>query len=289
MTHTTTNRRMTPMKNIKDRLTLHLLTEPPLDEMTVVLTPMIVMIGILILTGIIIYSTGYTALFDILLYTPILIPSGYVFWQIYNKFYSDTHEKYPYELQKTLPKPLILDDSWQDVIYALRNGHLILAHYIRVYPPKAKDNLTRSSDTYVAMMYLSNLLFKSNVAYNNDDIIAETIDLENSILWLRYLTTSPLLERIAVLLKIDTEEKQDAFVQRDFKDIELFFQPFVQFADYVEKVHKDKTFRQKELAKQQIQSIQPTIVTIEEEVDALFAYGMKNMWSTDEERSQDIT
>lgn len=287
MIHTTTNRRMTPMKNIKDRLTLHLLTEPPLDEvMTVVLAPLIVILGILILAGIIIYITDYTALFDIFIYTPILFPSGYLFHHIYKKIYNGTHEKYPYEIQKTLPKPLILDDSWQDVIHALRNGHLTLAYYMRVYPSKAKDNLTQSSNTYVAMMYLSNLLFTSNVANNNDDIVAETIDVENSILWLRYLTTSPLLERTAVLLKIDTEEKQNAFVQRDFKDIELFFEPFVQFSDYVEKVHNDETFRQEELAKQQIQSIQPSIVTLEEEVDALFAYGMKNMWSTDEERSK---
>lgn len=180
------------------------------------------------------------------------------------------HDKYPKVIFSVLPATLLADNDWRDRMRALAHGLQIVSNY----GPK------KYSSTFEYL--LSNMFHTSIGDYTKKN---EIIDNENKILWVRKLTTSPYLERVSVLLQLDTTDKRLAFVNRSEKDLEEFFKPFKEFEEYVYRIHNDNEFRLKELDKQGVFSVVNLEMTkkqmLQAEVDSLYEYGMTDLWTRD--------
>lgn len=169
-----------------------------------------------------------------------------------------------------LPVQLVNDTGWNSVMEALEKGSLLKDRMIEkdfklreryVYADAGKDrrnrykkNLYGNEKTIIlSMTYLANNLFKTGVmdginTHNNEK------DLENAILWNNQLLRQDIINRLAFLMTLNTQDERDGFLSQPKEDITEFFKPLQEFYEYVEKVHEDEEYRRNELRRYNILS-----------------------------------
>lgn len=184
---------------------------------------------------------------------------------------------YSKTVMQQLPKEIITIRSWVNVAEALNHAANILA--------TLNSHTHQTNECEKNIRYLQNHLFFHSLhedLHYVDQVPAEVKEIqklkniENTVLWLDKLTSSPLLERISMLKEMDTNEKQRAFANRSRQDIIEYFVPLNEFAKYVQNIHVDDEYREKELNKQQVSS---QYGRVQKEVDQMFDFGLKSIYN----------
>ena len=205
---------------------------------------------------------------------------------IYN-LSSIVEKRYDKDVARMLPDVYLLDKTWVQIAKAVDNSLWIIKVKLegvnqgKVYG--GNEYLARYNDGDVkqleevreSIIYIKENMFKGSYLVREKGFgeVTKKDSKDNeylSYLWLEELTKSPMIERISVLYQIDTWDKQKLFSGREIKDLIMFFDPLVKFADFI-KEEWEELEKVDELKRNIIEQKKKN------EIDEMFQYGMKRL------------
>lgn len=230
-------------------------------------------------------SSLYTIATSImLLVLPVIQFLFFVF--IYN-LPSIVEKRYDKDVARMLPDVYLLDKTWVQIAKAVDNSLWIIKVKLegvnqgKIYG--GNEYLARYNDGDVKQLeevresikYIKENMFKGSYLVREKGFgeVTKKDSKDNeylSYLWLGELTKSPMIERISVLYQIDTWDKQKLFSGREIKDLIMFFDPLVKFADFI-KEEWEEIEKVDELKRGIIEQKKKN------EIDEMFQYGMKRL------------
>lgn len=205
---------------------------------------------------------------------------------IYN-LSSIVEKRYDKDVARMLPDVYLLNKTWVQIAKAVDNSLWIIKIKLdgvnqgkeyggNEYLARYNDgDVKQLEEVRESIIYIKENMFKGSYLVREKGFgeVTKKDSKDNeylSYLWLEELTKSPMIERISVLYQIDTWEKQKLFSGREIKDLIMFFDPLVKFADFI-KEEWEELEKVDELKRDIIEQKKKN------EIDEMFQYGMKRL------------
>lgn len=205
---------------------------------------------------------------------------------IYN-LSSIVEKRYDKDVARMLPDVYLLNKTWVQIAKAVDNSLWIIKIKLdgvnqgkeyggNEYLARYNDgDVKQLEEVRESIIYIKENMFKGSYLVREKGFgeVTKKDSKDNeylSYLWLEELTKSPMIERISVLYQIDTWEKQKLFSGREIKDLIMFFDPLVKFADFI-KEEWEELEKVDELKRNIIEQKKKN------EIDEMFQYGMKRL------------
>lgn len=182
------------------------------------------------------------------------------------------------EIMEMLPGKLLSDYTWIHIAQAIINARKIMGYSHNDMKYRGSKLITYKYNLLGNRpRHLFGYTYMDKLKGGHTPETVKKLEKENDIysyMWLSELRRSPLLERIAVLYRIDTEEKQRTFANRPIEELEEFFLPLDNFFEFV-KDNRTSVELQREMHKKKIESAKEQ--RMKDEMDELFKLGMSRL------------
>ena len=279
---------------LKKKLQMEVLKAHRDDKGTFVKTLLPTWINIILTLAVVVFrktgvieegSSLYTIATTIML---LVLPAiQFLFFVFIFSVSSIVEKRYDKDVARMLPDVYLLNKTWVQIAKAVDNSLWIIKVKLdgvnqgkgygrNEYLARYNDgDVKQLEEVRESIIYIKENMFKGSYLVREKGFgeVTKKDSKDNeylSYLWLEELTKSPMIERISVLYQIDTWEKQKLFSGREIKDLIMFFDPLVKFADFI-KEEWEEIEKVDELKRGIIEQKKKN------EIDEMFQYGMKRL------------